>query len=68
MKPIACVLLASAMLIACDSDQDSADRVFGTDAERAAEQERLNAISEQDDDMNADAGITNDAQMQPLNP
>jgi hypothetical protein len=42
--------------------------VFGTDEERAQEQEQLNAISEQDDANNADASITNDAQMEPLNP
>ncbi len=68
MKPIASLLLVAASLIACDGDQDSNDRVFGTQDERAAEQERLNSISEQDDDNNADAGITNDDQMQPLNP
>lgn len=52
----------------CDSDPAATDAVFGTPAERAGEQEQLNSISEQDDDMNADAGITNDAQMQPLTP
>jgi hypothetical protein len=68
MKPLASMLLMTATLIACDSAPDSADRVFGTQDERAREQEQLNAISEQDDANNADAGITNDAQMEPLNP
>lgn len=68
MKPLACLVVAVLSLVACDSDPDSVDRVFGTDEERAREQEQLNAISEQDDANNADASITNDAQMEPLNP
>lgn len=68
MKPLASVLMVAVALVACDSNQDSADRVFGTEDDRAREQERLNAISEQDDANNADASITNDAQMEPLNP
>ena len=68
MKPIASLLLVAAALIACDSDPETVDRVVGTEDERAREQEQLNAISEQDDANNADAGITNDAQMEPLNP
>ena len=68
MKPLACLLVAALSLVACDSDPNSVDRVFGTDEDRAQEQEQLNAISEQDDANNADAGITNDAQMEPLNP
>ncbi len=68
MKPIASLLLVAAALVACDSDPDSVDRAVGTEDERAREQEQLNAISEQDDANNADAGITNDAQMEPLNP
>ncbi|MBM4052312.1 MAG: hypothetical protein FJ270_06185 [Planctomycetes bacterium] len=68
MKPIARLVLVAATLMACDSDPDSVNRVFGTEDERAREQEQLNAISEQDDANNADAGITNDAEMQPLNP
>jgi|Laugresu1bdmlbsd_1035121.scaffolds.fasta_scaffold126210_2 hypothetical protein len=68
MKPIASLLLVAAALIACESDPDSVDGVVGTEDERAREQEQLNAISEQDDANNADAGITNDAQMEPLNP
>jgi hypothetical protein len=68
MKPLACLVVAALSLVACDSDPNSVDRVFGTDEERAQEQEQLNAISEQDDANNADAGITNDAQMEPLNP
>ncbi len=61
-------LLVAALLVACDSDPDAADRTFGTQDDRAREQEQLNAISEQDDANNADASITNDAQMEPLNP
>lgn len=61
-------LLVAALLVACDSDPDAVDRTFGTQDERAREQEQLNAISEQDDANNADASITNDAQMEPLNP
>jgi len=61
-------LLVAALLVACDSDPDAVDRTFGTQDDRAREQEQLNAISEQDDANNADASITNDAQMEPLNP
>ena len=61
-------LLVAALLVACDSDPDAVDRTFGTKDDRAREQEQLNAISEQDDANNADASITNDAQMEPLNP
>lgn len=68
MKPIARLVLVAATLMACDSDPDSVNRVFGTEDERAREQEQLNAVSEQDDANNADAGITNDAELQPLNP
>ena len=55
MKPLACLVVAALSLVACDSDPNSVDRVFGTDEERAQEQEQLNAISEQDDANNADA-------------
>jgi hypothetical protein len=61
-------LLVATLLVACDSDPDAVDRTFGTQDDRAREQEQLNAISEQDDANNADASITNDAQMEPLNP
>ncbi len=55
-------------LASCSGGPDDADRVFGTQEQRGNEQQQLNNISVQDDDMNADAGITNDGQMEPLNP
>ncbi|MBM4111658.1 MAG: hypothetical protein FJ254_09965 [Phycisphaerae bacterium] len=68
MKHLACMLTVATALMACDSDPASVDRAFGTENERAREQEQLNAVSEQDDANNADASITNDAQMEPLIP
>jgi hypothetical protein len=67
MKLIA-LLIVGCLLNACESDQGTPDGVLGSETARDREQEQLNAISEQDDAMNADAGITNDAQTQPLDP
>lgn|GEM_PF-1463181 len=68
MKPIASLFIIAVTTIACESGPGPADSILGSEDDRAREQEQLNAISEQDDANNADASITNDAQMEPLNP
>jgi len=68
MKLFAQLTLTAIALLACDSGPDPVQEGSAVEDARAREQEQLNAISEQDDANNADAGITNDAQMEPLDP